>query len=65
MKGTVRLTELITIAKHIMGKKFIKGTSIVAIDVTINLIMKIYLRPTMSNINPKNKQLKKSPISIW
>jgi len=64
INGTVKLTELITKAREVIGKNLIYGTSIVAILVTHTLIVNIYFLPSKSNINPNIKQLNDSEISV-
>jgi hypothetical protein len=64
MKGTVRLTVLITIARDMIGKKWINGTNIVDMLVTQTLIVKIYFRPKISNRKPNSKQLNDKEIIV-
>jgi len=59
MKGTVRLTVLITRAIDMIGKKVMKGTSIVEMLVTQTHIVKICFLPVISKRKPKSKQLAK------
>ena len=56
--GTVKLTVLITKANEMMGKKVIKGTSIVEMLVTHTLIVKICFLPAISKRKPNSIQLK-------
>jgi hypothetical protein len=64
MKGTVRLTVLMTIARDIIGKNVMKGTSIVEMLVTHTLIVNICFLPRISNRKPNSKQLKESEIMV-
>lgn len=64
INGTVKLTELITNARVVIGKKFIYGTRIVDILVTHTLIVKIYFLPSISKRKPNIKQLNVNDSSV-
>jgi hypothetical protein len=63
MNGTVKLTEHITRAITIKGRKVIKGTSIVKRLLNKSLIKNKFFLPTISNRNPKYMQLLSMPNS--